>query len=200
MYLVRLQKQSGPNWRAASNTATTVFVKLMEDLSYSDVNRLKYLNAILLTELTISYSDMDRLKYLNVILMNKFKEAIQTEDNNEIRNLEVSHNSTIDHDLDDETIIDVSSDSEIQIPIESENENESQEEFDSPINEESKCDYCDKSFSQESDLRKHIHTFHEGQKEYKCESCSKSFSQARNLKKHIHTVHEGHKDYNCESV
>ena len=24
MYLVRLQKQSGPNWRAASNTATTV--------------------------------------------------------------------------------------------------------------------------------------------------------------------------------
>ena len=55
------------------------FVKLMEDLSYSDVNRLKYLNAILLTELTVSNSDMDRLRYLNVILMNKFKESIQNQ-------------------------------------------------------------------------------------------------------------------------
>ena len=36
-----------------------VFVKLMEDLSYSDVQRLKYLNAILLTEVTVSYSDIE---------------------------------------------------------------------------------------------------------------------------------------------
>ena len=45
----------------------SVFMKLMEDLSYSDVNRLKYLNAILLTEVTVSYSDIERLKYLSVI-------------------------------------------------------------------------------------------------------------------------------------
>ena len=29
----------------------------------------------------------------------------------------------------------------------------------------------------------------------KCESCGKSFSQAGDLKKHIHTIHEGHKNY-----
>ena len=54
-----------------------VFEKLMEDFSYSDVNRLKYLIAILLTELTISDSDMDRLKYLNVILMAKLKDLFR---------------------------------------------------------------------------------------------------------------------------
>ncbi len=67
-YYVDRVKQKEMHWH--------VFVKLMEDLSYSDVNRLKYLNAILLIELTDSYSDMDRLKYLNVILMNKFKDFI----------------------------------------------------------------------------------------------------------------------------
>ena len=61
-----------------------VFEKLMEDLSHSDMNRLKYLNAILLTELTVSYSDMDRMKYLNVILMTKFKDSIQIEGNIEM--------------------------------------------------------------------------------------------------------------------
>ena len=118
-----------------------VFVKHMEELSYSDVNRLKHLNAILLTELTVSDSVMDRLIYLNVILMTKFKDYIQTEDNVEMsenEDLEVSHKSTIDHDLNDETITEASSDREIQIPIVS--ENEIQEEFDSPINEESRCD------------------------------------------------------------
>ena len=42
--------------------AWPVFVKLMEDLSYSDVNKLKYINAILLTELTVSYSDMGSIE------------------------------------------------------------------------------------------------------------------------------------------
>ena len=42
-----------------------IFVKTMEDLSYTDINRLKCLNAVLLMELSMSHSDMDRLKYLN---------------------------------------------------------------------------------------------------------------------------------------
>ena len=46
-----------------------IFVKVMKDFFYSDINRLKHINAILLIELTISYSDMDRLKYLNEILL-----------------------------------------------------------------------------------------------------------------------------------
>ena len=77
--------------------AWPVFVKLMEDLSYLDVNRLKSLNATLLTELTMSYSDLDRMKYLNVILMSKFKDAILTEDNIEESDCEdISKNSSFE--------------------------------------------------------------------------------------------------------
>ena len=50
-----------------------IFVKTMEDLSYSDIKRLKCLNAVLLLELTMSHSDMDRLKYLNKILLKELK-------------------------------------------------------------------------------------------------------------------------------
>ena len=56
-----------------------------------------------------------------------------------------------------------------------------------------KCDYCGKSFSQAGNLKKHIHSVHEGCKDHKCESCGKSFSQAGNLKIHIRRVHKGHK-------
>ena len=64
---------------------------------------------------------------------------------------------------------------------------------------EYKCKYCCKLFSQARNLKRHIHTIHDGNKDYKCESCGKSFSQPQHLKGHIHTVHEGHKDYKCES-
>ena len=68
-----MQKTNIQKWLLKTNLIATndmvkqkkipwhVFVTLMEDLSYSDVNRLKYLNAILLTELTISYTVMDQL-------------------------------------------------------------------------------------------------------------------------------------------
>ena len=58
---------------------------------------------------------------------------------------------------------------------------------------------CDKSFSDAGSLKRHIQSFHEGQKDHKCESCGKLFSRADQLKRHIHTVHEGHKDHKCES-
>ena len=109
------------------------FVKLMEDLSYSDVNRLKYLNAILLTELTVSNSDMDRLRYLNVILMNKFKESIQTSDDFEMSENTNLEDSIVDHDLNEEnTIITISKNDNFEeeireISSESENEIEKEE-------------------------------------------------------------------------
>ena len=104
----------------------SVFMKLMEDLSYSDVNRLKYLNAILLTEVTISYSDIERLKYLSVILMAKFKDFIQVEDDDE-----VSENENLEDDLNDQTCNEISREGEIQIS--SINENENKGNFVSPI-------------------------------------------------------------------
>ena len=57
---------------------------------------------------------------------------------------------------------------------------------------EHKCKSCGKSFSVAQNLKRHIHTFHEGHKDYKFESCGKSFTSAQILKKHIHTIHEGH--------
>ena len=66
-----------------------IFQGLVEDFSHSDVYRLKILNAILLTELTIDYSDLDRLKYLNIILLSEFKNYIQRIDLN-INNTQIS--------------------------------------------------------------------------------------------------------------
>ena len=119
-YYVDRVKQKEMHWH--------VFVKLVEDLSYLDVKRLKYLNAILLTELTVSYSVMDQLKYLNVILMGKFKDFIQIDDV-----IEVSRNTNleVDHDLNDKEIKELSSDGEIQIS--GRRKNEIQENFDLSI-------------------------------------------------------------------
>ena len=39
-----------------------IFIESIQDLSYSDRNRLRILNAILLTELTVNYSDLDKFK------------------------------------------------------------------------------------------------------------------------------------------
>ena len=111
-----------------------VFEKLMEDFSYSDVNRLKCLNAILLTELTISNSDMDRLKYLNVILMAKLKDSIQIETKENNPHLEHYQKSTEDYDWNDETTEEIlSSDDEIQTSTIRMRKNETKENFDADL-------------------------------------------------------------------
>ena len=46
------------------------------------------------------------------------------------------------------------------------------------------------SFSDAGDLKRHIHTVHEGHKDHKCEFCGKSFATAHSLKTHIITIHE----------
>ena len=109
-----------------------VFENLMEDLSYSDMNKLKYLNAILLTELTVYYSDMDRMKYLNMILMTKFKDSLQEKDD-----VAMSENGDlqIHHDLDN--------------GISSENEN--QEDTHLPITNKPKSLY------QEENMKELVH-------------------------------------------
>ncbi len=54
-----------------------------------------------------------------------------------------------------------------------------------------KCDSCGKAFSPAGNLKTHINTVHNGQKEHECVSCGMSFSQAGNLKIHINVVHNG---------
>ena len=56
---------------------------------------------------------------------------------------------------------------------------------------EYQCDTCEKTFSRQHELNRHIITVHEGKRDYKCESCGKTFSFNQSLKKHVYTVHEG---------
>ena len=189
-YYIDRVKQKEMHWH--------VFVKLMEDLSYSDVNRLKYLNAILLIELTDSYSDMDRLKYLNVILMNKFKDFIQMEDNIEVSendNLEVHH---------DETIEEMSSDHEIQIS--SVNKIETQENFDSSIhkfndnihieddveiseNEDAAEFSHDSSNETIRDISNKAQNVIKSFTGFRCSICSRSYRRRQDTLVHVHKKH-----------
>ena len=59
-----------------------------------------------------------------------------------------------------------------------------------------RCQSCVKSFTRPEQLKRHVHTIHEDQKD-KCEYCGNLF-RPDYLKTHIYTVHEGHKDYKCE--
>ena len=64
------------------------FVDFIQVLSYSDIDRLRKLNAILLKELTMNFSDIEKLKYLNEILLIQFKTYIEmTENDHSIENL-----------------------------------------------------------------------------------------------------------------
>ena len=70
-HYVDLVKQNKLHWN--------IFIDFLQDLSYSDKGKLRYLNAILLAELTLNYSDMDKLIYLNKILLSEFKNFIQSD-------------------------------------------------------------------------------------------------------------------------
>ena len=83
-HYVDLVKQKGMHWN--------LFVDVMEDISYSDADRLRRLNAILLNELTMDYSHIDKSKYLNVILLREFKNVIQKK-----HEIEVSQNEDFDN-------------------------------------------------------------------------------------------------------
>ena len=119
------------------------FEKFMKDLtSHFDCERLKKLNVILLTELTIHYSDLDRLKYLNVILMAELKNYIENKYNFENAESvneknEETQDSPINPEFKDEIIKENEneSDSEIQIMI-GKNQEEDNPQYDLYENEQ----------------------------------------------------------------
>ncbi len=59
-----------------------------------------------------------------------------------------------------------------------------------------KCDVCNKSFTQHSNMIQHKH-LHTGEKPYKCDVCNKSFAWHSNLTRHKR-LHSGEKSYKCD--
>ena len=51
------------------------------------------------------------------------------------------------------------------------------------------------SYTQKSDMNKHIAVVHEGRKPFKCDICDYSCSQKCDTHKHIEAVHEGRKPF-----
>ena len=61
-----------------------------------------------------------------------------------------------------------------------------------------KCPSCDKHFTHQNSVSRHISAVHEGKKPYVCEICGASFSQNKNLAVHVAAKHEGKKPFQCE--
>ena len=55
------------------------------------------------------------------------------------------------------------------------------------------CDICAKTFSDRTNLRRHIKTVHENVKSHRCNLCSKSFGQKCHLLNHMINVHQAFK-------
>lgn len=60
------------------------------------------------------------------------------------------------------------------------------------------CNRCTSSFAEKNKLRKHIQSVHERARPYKCELCSATFSQASDRKRHRLVLHEGCRPFTCE--
>ena len=183
------------------------FVQLMEDFFYSDMDRLKHLNEMILTELTGgSYSDIQRLRYLSAILLkelkisiddkNEFKQEKDDDDGNEDFKIEYDANKYGD---DDESENESKNESENENEKEKENkkENDNEELFPNalenntnlPGNHSGNETENDKNLEPEDKLPNNLLS---GQKDdfwnkhYKCDTCSEPFTNFQDLETHLY--------------
>ena len=68
-------------------------------------------------------------------------------------------------------------------------------EDDVTVNEEHKCEICEKVFNSKEKLKRHFTAVHDTiiRKALKCNICTNSFQTQQNLNLHIKTIHGGNK-------
>ena len=197
-----------------------IFVDFMQDLSYSDRDKLRNLNAILLNELTMNCYDMDKLIYVNMIFLNEFKNHIQQ--NHDI--IEMSESEYLLEDLqesNEEINKEIEMDIEIEMPI----ANKPNDDFSSLCKEEVEPEMTETDhenskntnmdFSNEETIEdtteiptnednkipivnKEIFESNPSEtyeKIFHCDICNKEYKMNFHLKQHIRNVHEGKKNY-----
>ena len=59
------------------------------------------------------------------------------------------------------------------------------------------CELCKMKFSDSSNLKRHLNAC-KGLKNFRCEECEKMFSTKQNLERHIKIIHQGLKNYKCD--
>ena len=64
---------------------------------------------------------------------------------------------------------------------------------------EGKCDQCQKRFSENFLLKRHVLSVHKKIKNFSCETCRKAFFAKSDLKAHTLSVHQKIKDFHCTS-
>ncbi|EKX73204.1 c2h2 zinc finger domain containing protein [Theileria equi strain WA] len=63
---------------------------------------------------------------------------------------------------------------------------------------EYKCEHCDQSFANGSNLRRHRRTFHLDKKTHECTQCSKKFARSDSLSRHIFRHNNQAEKYTCD--
>ena len=151
-----------------------IFVKTMEDLSYTDINRLKCLNAVLLMELSMSHSDMDRLKYLNKILLTELMNFLQRDNDSQNEHFDLEDSGTNLYEETFESILnETSNNSDIQTLITGETEIKKENSISTIVEEPTEqnpatpnakrflCHVCNKKYDLYFHLKQHIKNAHE---------------------------------------
>ena len=59
------------------------------------------------------------------------------------------------------------------------------------------CPTCEKEFTAENVLKRHIKNVHDKAHDYPCHLCEKAFTESGSLKRHIVTIHDKKKPYPC---
>ena len=65
------------------------------------------------------------------------------------------------------------------------------------MDEELKCQTCEKKFASKKNLRQHVRHVHEKKKMHECDICNKKFALKTNLRQHVQHVHENQTLHEC---